>query len=143
MGEKTLEQKRAMNALECVERVKGDPKVAGRYRSYVESLPAHILMGGLGQAVATELAAARLGEDRKDDAGRRAHAQLVQDLEAWLGQQVYPPRAGEEARSTGWLIRAIVEHEQTQYLRAQAEALAWLVWLKKLCQAHLPKAAEE
>jgi CRISPR-associated protein Cmr5 len=144
MSEKTLEQRRAGHALKCVEDVKAQKSLAGRYRSYAESLPAHIVMGGLGQAVATELAAARGGEgDNSRDDKQRAHAQLVKDLESWLAQSAYEKVPAEEKQAGNWLINAIVANEQEHYLRAQAEALAWLVWLKKFCQAGLPKVSEE
>lgn len=142
---RTQEQKRAAHALKCVREVKGlkeskPEEIAARYRGYVESLPAHIVMGGLGQAVATQLAAARFEEkDRK--AGHKAHAELVKHLGDWLHETVY---AGEQKNGgPGWLLGAITQKDQQFYLRAQAEALAWLVWLKKLCQAMLPKTEAE
>jgi CRISPR-associated protein Cmr5 len=142
MGDKTLEQRRAGDALKCVEGVGSQKKMAGRYRSYAERLPAHIVMGGLGQALATELAAAGPPGAKRDD-GEHAHAKLAEDLESWLGATAYRHVAEKERRESGWLLKAIMGGDQEHYLRAQAEALAWLVWLKKLCQASLPKVAEE
>lgn len=149
MSERTLEQKRAAHALDCVkelakslENAKPDSdamKVASCYRSYVESLPAHIVMGGLGQALATEWAAARPGDkNESQNPGRKAHAQLANDLAAWLGEQkIYANIAKDDAGES--LIGAVMKNDEKTYLRAQAEALAWLVWLKKFCQAMLPK----
>lgn len=142
MAERTLEQLRAANALACVEVVKGQTgNIPGLYRSYAESLPVHIVMGGLGQALATELAAARLadGDARKD--GNKAHERLVNDLAKWLGQKSYAQNAGNEVATQ--LMKAIAAGNQEKYVQAQAEALAWLVWLKKFCQAMLPKTSED
>lgn len=150
MSERTLEQKRAANALECVkkiaeqiEKAKAGEKdtfteQASCYRSYVESLPAHIVMGGLGQALATEWAAARAGDEEGKKPGRKAHAQLTNDLAGWLREQaIYANIAPNDAGKS--LIAALMAGDEKTYLRAQAEALAWLVWLKKFCQAMLPK----
>jgi CRISPR-associated protein Cmr5 len=37
------------------------------------------------------------------------------------------------------LLEAITGQDEAHYLRAQAEALAWLEWHKKFCRAWLPK----
>ncbi|MCC6558177.1 MAG: type III-B CRISPR module-associated protein Cmr5 [Polyangiaceae bacterium] len=143
MSDRTLEQRRAGHALDCVEAVRGE-RLAGRYRTYAESLPAHIVMGGLGQAVATELAAARGGESENSrDEKQQAHERLVRDLESWLAQSAYKHIPAAEKKAKNWLLRTIVAHDQEHYLQAQAEALAWLVWLKKFCQASLPRTAED
>jgi len=142
VAERTLEQLRAANALACVEAVKAQPgNIPGLYRSYAESLPVHIVMGGLGQALATELAAARGadGDARKD--GNRAHERLVNDLAKWLGQKSYAQVEGRDVATK--LMAAIAAGDQDKYVQAQAEALAWLVWLKKFCQAMLPKTSED
>jgi CRISPR-associated protein, Cmr5 family len=57
MSERSLEQERAKHALEAVNSIRGE-SWAGKFRSYVERLPAAIVMNGLGQAMAGELAAA-------------------------------------------------------------------------------------
>lgn len=151
MTTKTLEQRRAANALRCVESFDGSENkiLGGRYRTYTEALPAHILMGGLGQAFATELAAARLAEDGGNDgqdgdrAGRKAHAQLARDLQSWLSESTYRGLPPAKKTKSWWLLDAITTSDQQNYLHAQAEALAWLIWLKKFSQAMLPKVKEE
>jgi CRISPR-associated protein Cmr5 len=127
-AERTLEQKRAAHALLKVRRVESTPS-APNYRSYAESLPATIVTNGLGQACATLLARAN---GRKDD----AHYLLYAHLEEWLCRSEDPvfPQANA-------LIEAIVKNDQRRYVRAQAEALAYLVWLKKFAQAFLKKAS--
>lgn len=131
---RTLEQLRAAHALSRVNAVAEDADgFKKRYRAYVERLGPAIVMNGLGQALATERAAA--GASPKKDDDQRAHATLYANVEAWLCRAkdgVYP--------EAGDLLEAIVGHDEPDYLRAQAEALAWLQWHKKLCRAMLPRS---
>lgn len=120
----TIEQARARNALDCVRAMEDNP---GKYGSYVKRLPATILMNGLGQAAATLLALAR---GKNDD----PHRTLYEHLQTWLCKACPDaPYAGKEH-----LIDAIIDGDQAAYVRAQAEALRWLEWLKKFAQAYLP-----
>jgi len=136
--ERTLEQKRAADALACVERVKAE---GGRvdlaaYRSYVERLGSAIIMNGLGQALATELAAAG-PKDKQKGGDERAHQWLYDNLNGWLCRKdggVYP--------GAGNVLEALMQGSQSAYVRAQMEALAWLEWHKKFCQAALPRREE-
>ncbi len=129
-SQSTLEQRRAAHALKQVEGVQRW-KYAGDYKSYAESLSATIVMNSLGQACATLLAQAK-GESSDKDAHRR----LYDHLEDWL--------CGSEARVgvSKPLIEALVQSDQSTYCHAQAEALAYLVWLKKFAQAFLSKATQ-
>jgi CRISPR-associated protein Cmr5 len=101
-----------------------------RYRAYVDRLGPTILMNGLGQALATERAAA--GPNPGDDQ-TRAHDKLYTSLQRWLCRDggVYPK--GQD------LLEALMGNDEAHYLHAQAEALAWLEWHKKFCRASLPK----
>jgi CRISPR-associated protein Cmr5 len=120
----TMEQARARHALDCVRAMEANP---GKYGSYVKRLPASILMNGLGQAVATLLAAAR---GKAEDPNRK----LYDHMQAWLcGACPDAPYAGGSR-----LVDAIINGDQAAYVRAQAEALRWLEWLKKFAQAYLP-----
>lgn len=129
---KTLEQLRAADALARVKALAAnsdDDEFKTRYRSYVERLGPAIVMNGLGQALATESAAA------PDEA---AHGALYASVQAWLCRReggVYP---GMED-----LLEAICTNDESFYLRAQAEALAWLEWHKKFCKARFPRAERE
>lgn len=133
MSQQSLAQRRAAHALVRVEahrdrnRGRNDPDY-GNYVSYVESLPATILMNGLGQTAATLLSKAN-GEMNSP------HGLLYSDLQNWLcGTDTaapYPNAAG--------LIQAITTGNEKAYLHAQSEALAWLVWLKKFSNAYLKK----
>jgi CRISPR-associated protein Cmr5 len=124
MVEQTLGQKRASHALEAIKDLVKQ-KNYGNFASYVQRLPATIIMNGLGQAMAGELAAAR-GCTNEDE---RAHKILFELVESWLKKSKAYPEAD--------LMTAIVKGSQENYVRAQAEALAYLDWLKKFSQAYL------
>lgn len=132
MTENSLEQKRAANALKVVQDIeKAD--YDGKFRSYVERLPASIVINGLGQALASELAAAGRSEEGKSDS--KAHKRLFDEIELWLlkERKIYSEKKG--------LMNAIVNGSQEEYILAQSEALAYLEWLKKFSQAFLKKEA--
>lgn len=133
MSLRTLEQRRAEHALRRVREVDGnakDDKTKSDYRSYVSSFAAHVLIGGLGQAAATVLAQA--GDDASD-----AHALLYQHVCDWLcgGDQESPYPAGN-------LVEQLMTNDQATYLVAQAEALAYVEWLKRFAAAFLPRRKE-
>lgn len=124
MEGQTLGQQRAAHALEAIKKLEKE-KNYGNFGSYVQRLPATIVMNGLGQAMAGELAAARNGTN--DD--ERAHKILFKLVESWLQKSNAYPKID--------LMTAIVRGGQEDYVRAQAEALAYLDWLKKFSQAYL------
>ncbi len=128
---RTIQQQRAENALDRVNKLnnRGD-NFKALYRSYVDSLGPSILMNGLGQALATETAAS--GPSPSNDR-EKAHRAVYNSVKQWLCRQdggVYP--------SASDLLTAIMKNDQSRYLRAQGEALAWLEWHKKFCRAYLP-----
>ena len=133
---RTLEQRRAAHALARVRELdRHSPAFKTRYRSYVDRLGPSIVMNGLGQALATERAAAG-AKPKKDD--EKAHDELYKSLGTWLCQRedgIY--KAGQD------LLQELMEHDESSYLRAQAEALAWLEWHKKCCRAFFPKGDRE
>lgn len=125
MEKLTLDQERAKHALEAIEALQ-QGGAYGHYPSYVNRMPAMIVMNGLGQACAMLLAQAR--GDAEDP-----HRMLYDHLEAWLCRQSqYAPYRGEAP-----LISAIVSKNQRVYVEAQSEALAYLGWLKRFAQAYL------
>lgn len=161
---RTSEQKRAEHALKKIKIFRASdqnqtsdkkrPPLYGNFRAYVENLPALIVMNGLGQAMASELAMARIGEENaigdqdfsdlaevlqdllkgesKRSADERAHEMLYLIVQDWLQKcGVYSNRED--------LIDALVGGNQNKYVRAQAETLAYLEWLKKFSQAFLRK----
>ena len=132
---RTLEQRRAAHALARVDELqRRNGTFKERYRSYVDRLGPAIIMNGLGQALATERAAAGASPEKDDE---QAHHELYVGLSNWLCRQ----DGGIYAAGTD-LLQAITTNDQQAYLRAQAEALAWLEWHKKCCRAVFPKGAE-
>ena len=133
---KTLEQQRANNALSRVRELDAEQqdKFKKLYRSYVDRLGPTIVMNGLGQALAAEYAAS--GENPSTDI-ELAHRKLYISLEMWLC------RDGGVYSTNQKLLDAITKNDESLYLRAQVEALAWLVWHKKFCRAFFPKSEED
>ncbi|WP_043586021.1 type III-B CRISPR module-associated protein Cmr5 [Geminisphaera colitermitum] len=126
----SLAQRRAAHALARVQaREHAGKSTYGNYVAYVSALPATILTNGLGQAAATLLSRAK--GKMKD-----AHHLLYDDLASWLcGDDSVAPYP--KHKSNGRLMTAITTNTEADYLRAQAEALAYLVWLKKFANAFL------
>ncbi len=139
----TLEQRRAQDALPKIDALKyGDREIGENYRSYVEALPAMIVMNGLGQAFATVLSRSQ-GEKARE----KAYRLLYDHCQDWLFSvdNIFPKYNGTEGGNQECrdLITAIVNNNQDVYLHAQVEALAYLDWLKKFAQAYLPKGERE
>ena len=132
---RTIEQQRAANALTRVNALAGESiTFRARYRKYVDRLGPAVVMNGLGQALATERAAAGACPAADDE---KAHHALYAGVSNWLCRQdggIYSP--GND------LLQEIMEHDEQSYLRAQAEALAWLEWHKKCCRALFPDEEE-
>lgn len=138
----SLAQRRAKHALLRINTLKdAGPAQYGRYASYVSALPATILNSGLGQAMAQLLAAA----GRKNEPTKDPHYLLYMHVEDWIckGSPVAVRRnvePGQEVPSQDInLIQTIINGDQRAYLLAQAEALAYLEWLKKFARAMLEK----
>jgi CRISPR-associated protein Cmr5 len=130
---KSLEQRRALYALRCVQAIIGGG-LAENYRRQVESLPVTILQLGLGQAIALQLAAQDAAQNR-----------LVKDLSGWLcGDDEAAPYRGydQKGKSNIELLSAIMEHDERTYLRASREALALASWLKRFARALLTSGTE-
>lgn len=122
----SLDQRRAKHALKRIKTRQVDGTKQSDYLSYVKALPATILQNGLGQAMATLLAAAKGKENDP-------HHRLYKDVQSWLcGRDQESPFPDKED-----LLEAITQNDQQHYLKAQAEAQAYLVWLKKFAAAFL------
>lgn len=132
MTAQTLEQKRARDALRRIKELESEP---GNYVNYVKALPATILTNGLGQALATECAATDKG-----------HHKLADHLACWLLSEEAHTRYGRAVEGEGekgsarTLLHRIVEGDQSAYLWAQAEAIAYLAWLKRFADAFLERS---
>jgi CRISPR-associated protein Cmr5 len=130
MSKLSLDQLRAAHALARIEELgEKNAKIAGKYVGYVKALPAAILSNGLGQALATELAARDAAHDR-----------LADHVARWLleapGSPYRPAPSDGHAKE---LLGRIVTGNQRDYVWAQAEAIAYVGWLKKFAVAFLSK----
>jgi CRISPR-associated protein Cmr5 len=146
MSTQSLAQRRAAHALSRIRlHEKAGANSYGNYVSYTESLPATILMNGLGQAAATLLSkAAREKKDGKEVIKETdPHYSLYRDIQDWLcGSDPAAPYSNA-ANVPDKLMQAITGQDEETYLRAQSEALAYLVWLKKFANAYLERGQPE
>ena len=124
---RTIDQRRAEYALGQIEKIK--EQQYGNYVSYVSALPASIVMNGLGQALLTLLAKAK-------GAPEEPHYLLYNHVASWLSQQSIKLRSPSESDFTPVITR-MMEADQKTYLFAQAEAMAYLNWLKQFARAYL------
>mgnify|MGYP000929336061 CR=1 FL=1 len=126
---RNLEQKRAEYALNTIkkrrEEFQDNSKKRERYLTRVKNLPATIIMCGLGQTVATLLSVGKGINDNPDQ-------MLYEDLKNWLCGD----REGVIYQDKD-LIKAVVNNDRKKYIKAQAEALKLLEWLKKFATAYL------
>jgi len=120
---RTLDQKRAEYALQKVKEI--EKQKYGHYVSYVSALPATIVMNGLGQALVTLLAKAKSNPNDP-------HRMLYNHVAGWLSEQIPGLNGGSDH-----VIEKIMENNQSVYLRAQTEAIAYLNWLKQFARAYL------
>jgi CRISPR-associated protein Cmr5 len=121
----SLDQRRAKHALERIKRQRANAKQS-EYLSYAKALPASIQQNGLGQALATLLAAAK--NNHHDP-----HYLLFADIQDWLcGDDDDAPY-----RNARDLLAAITCNDQQHYLHAHDEAQGYLNWLKKFSAAYL------
>ena len=131
-----LERESAIDALAKVKALKDKPFTA-QYRSYVDRFGGAVVMNGLGQALATELAAAGGSVDENSADDKKAHKALADNVSSWL------TRAGGVYSGASNVMDAIVSGDQACYLRGQVETLAWLTWHKKFCHASFPKEGDQ
>lgn len=121
-------QMRAEHALARVNSLTTEADGYGNYASYVKALPARIIMNGLGQALAME----RAGANANNEAVSIGHQHLYAHLQDWLlnGWQ-HGPYQGND------IIADLIAGGEQDYIRAQAESMAYLEWLKKFAVAFL------
>lgn len=119
----TLQQERARHALGKVQSwvaLNDGAKLKAR----TSELPFMIHANGLGQA-----AAFFKSKDVKNDKER--YGEVFKALQSWLTQS-NRPFAGKSD-----LMRAVVEADLATYRLAQAEAMAYMDWVKKFASAYL------
>ncbi len=124
----TTDQRRAADALSKIRSI-ADGGNDGMYISYISAMPATVVMNGLGQALITQLAKSK-PSNRLD-----SHGLIYQHLCDWLSKQV----KGLEGKPDQ-LIDRLMENDQSVYILAQAECMAYLNWLKQFARALLAEA---
>lgn len=124
---RTADQERAADALKKIKGIEG--KEGGNYVSYVSALPATIVMNGLGQALATELAQSKSKKD---------HRLLFEHVATWLGDR-FPELRSKQPDE---ILLKLMENDQQVYVHAQVEAMAYLQWLKKFARAYLRETSD-
>jgi CRISPR-associated protein Cmr5 len=136
MNAQTIEQRRAKHALDRINELRGGGY--GNYINHVKALPVAILMNGLGQALATERAASD-----------EAHHTLARHLASWLlspeahvGYLARSDAEGPRDDDAQRLLHRIVGGDQSKYRRAQAEAIAYVGWLKRFAAVFLQSSGE-
>ena len=111
-------------------------KTIGKNLSRTLKMPRHrVLINGLGQAAATLCAQAK--GDPNDP-----HMAVYEALQNWLcgSDEAAPYKSYQENKG---LLIAITKEDRNSYLHAQAEALAYLEWYKKLAIAFLKEDSKK
>lgn len=125
----TQQQKRAKHALAKVLEWKSakNDKEQGELRSYASGLPMMIHTNGLGQAAAFY----------RSKADNSMHRELYNLLSNWL------TTPGNPYADETDLLHAITSRDMRQYLAAQAEAMAYMDWVRKFARAFLKEEAAD
>lgn len=122
-SQQTLQQRRASSAYQQVESL-NDKSHKGEYGSLVRGLPAMIQTDGLGQTLAFMQAK-----------GKPQHKDAYRHLQEWLSKK-------EQFNFTGDLLQWLLRQDTNTYRQVTAEALAYLVWLKRFVEAKGWKAKD-
>jgi CRISPR-associated protein Cmr5 len=117
--QRSLEQKRAAQAWDCVTPVK-NKNYKKDYLSLARSAPADIQANGLGQTLAFWRA------KKKDE-----HNDLYQHVATWVKTQV---RFTQPSDLLEWIMK---QASTDEYRRATTEAIAFLSWVKRFAEAEL------
>lgn len=124
--QQALEQKRAKQAWDDIQSIMDRSKdFKKEYRSLSLKVPMLVLTNGLGQTLAFLRAK---GKSNPND----EHNVLFNHLSKWTMSQVAPGAGNQN------LLEWVLSNDSTAYRRATAEALAYLVWLKRFAEAELP-----
>lgn len=118
----TLQQQRAKSALEAVKKLtqENKPDELKKLKSRASELPFMIHTAGLGQAAA-------FFKSKKKD----GYPELFKILEGWLCQTGRPYEG-----KTPDLLGGITSKDMTTYRVAQAEAMAYMHWVKTFAAAY-------
>ncbi len=118
---KTLEQERASDAWDKINRVNKDEK---KYGSLARGLPAMLQTNGLGQTLAFLKAK---GKGDSDD----YHTVLYNHIGQWLNYRIVNVTGTEASDFLGWLVR----QRSDTYRQATTEAIAYSLWLRRFAEA--------
>jgi len=138
--QRSLEQERAKAAWEKIhavvernEHLEEKRRFSKEYGSLAKSAPADIQASGLGQTLAFWRAKGyEKGQPKKN--GDNAHYQLLTHLSAWLREQLKLSVSQDPQSVLEWIATQATTDE---YRRATAEAIAFLIWLKRFAEAEL------
>jgi len=127
----SIEQERAQHAMTQVIGVRASSaSIQKKFKAYANSLPAMIQTAGLGQA----LAFAKVKANGSGDEAAAWKA-MYEALDNWL-------QSRKIWSGTGDTLSVLVTGNQQQYQLAQAEAFAYLVWLKQFARAMITEGAD-
>lgn len=115
----TLQQQRAKSALEAVKKLERHPDTS-KLKARASELPFMIHTAGLGQAAA-------FFKSKQND----GYPELFKILEGWLCQTGRP----YENKNPD-LLGGITTEDMTTYRVAQAEAMAYMDWVKTFAAAY-------
>ena len=129
-AQRTLEQDRAAAAWANVTAVRKEG-YRKEYGQMAKSAPADIQANGLGQTLAFLRAKGSKDGEPKDD-GNSAAWKLQEHISDWV-----MTRMGQEDKKglLGWITADGTS--TNDYRRATAEAIAFLIWLKRFAEAEL------
>jgi len=113
---KTVEQQRAAHAMQHVQHVRSGKE----FVSLASGFPTMIHTNGLGQALAFCMG-------KKDE----QYQEIVDMLSDWLCSEGKPFAGYDKQR----ILEAITSSPMEVYMRAQVEAMAYLLWVKKFAKA--------
>lgn len=119
----TLEQQRAQNAWEV------SARYSKEHANIAKGLPALIMNSGLMQVLA--FAHTKGGE----------YEQVATDLRTWLTVRI---SSGDITRDPGFeeFMQVLIKARPQSYQYINAEALAWLKWLRQMASARTSKGGE-
>lgn len=117
--QRTLEQERAKAAWMNIAQVKGE-SYRKEYLSLVRSAPADIQISGLGQTLAFWRSK-----------GKNEHETLYEHVSEWVMKQLGKQN---QQKLLAWIS---LEATSDQYRQATAEAMSFLLWLKRFAEAEL------
>ena len=133
--QRSIEQERAAFAWDCIQKIKievfaNDKKKQENYSSLAKKAPADIQTSGFGQTIAFWKAK---GADKGEPAESKPDFQILKHITGWLNSD-----KGLHLGKPDLVVWVSKDASVDDYRRATAEAIAFLVWLKRFAEAELP-----